>query len=74
MRKEFLGWPWTFGHPDGPEGPAGEWPEAWVAGSWDELLGAVSDGLVDDEDYEFVFDRTRQEVRPAGRRRARLLG
>lgn len=58
MRKEFLEWPWTTGHLDGPDGPDGEWPEMYVRGSWDELLDAVHEGLVTHEDYEYVFNRT----------------
>lgn len=59
MRKEFLEWPWTHGHLDGPDGPDGEWPEMYVRGSWDELLDAVSEHLISDDDYEYVFTKTR---------------
>jgi len=60
MRKELAEWPWTFGRPDGPGGPAGEWAEEWVPGAWDELVRASMDGLVDDEDYGYVLDRRRE--------------
>lgn len=59
MRKEFIEWPWTHGHLDGPNGPDGEWPEMYVRGSWDELHDAVSEGLITHEDYEYVFTKTR---------------
>lgn len=59
MRKEFVEWPWTHGHLDGPDGPDGEWPEMYVRGSWDELLDAVSEHLISDDDYEHVFTKTR---------------
>lgn len=58
MRKEFVEWPWTHGHLDGPDGPDGEWPEIYVRGSWDELHSAVGEGLIDHADYEYVFNRT----------------
>ena len=59
LRKELIEWPWTHGHLDGPEGPAGEWPETYVRGSWDQVLDAVREGLVDEADYEYVFTKTR---------------
>lgn len=55
MRKEFAGWPWTYGHFEDADQP---WPEGYVRGSWDELHDAVSDRLITHDDYEYVYDKT----------------
>jgi len=53
--KELVDWPWTSGHFDDADEP---WPEAYVRGTWDQLLDVVREGLLTDADYEYVFNHT----------------
>jgi hypothetical protein len=52
MRKELVSWPWTYGEfEDGPQA------EGYVRGSWDQLVAAVREQLIDQDDYAYVVER-----------------
>jgi hypothetical protein len=55
LLKELVDWPWTSGRFDDADEP---WPEAYVRGTWDQLLDVVREGLLTDADYEYVFNHT----------------